>query len=371
MPTKICILTTVHPPFDTRIFHKEAKTLVKAGYDVSLIAQHKRDEVVDGVKIVSLPKPHNRFTRIFVLSWRALRLALQLHADVYHFHDPELLFVGVLLKLLTRGKIIYDVHEDVPEQILSKLWLHPMVRRPVAWAFNIIEKCAARSCNAVIVATEGIAERFIAHHPVIIHNYPDLGLFPGSPRTRLRDEMVVVYVGAISKLRGAFEMVGSLKSLDESLGVVLKLIGRYQPLELERELQALEGNREIESLGWLPSENVYEHLVNADIGLVCLHPEPRYIVSLPVKLFEYMAAGIAVIASDFPLWKEIVEKNHCGLMVDPLSSKEIADAIRHLATHPDEAEKMGRNGRRAVEEMYNWQREGDRLVKLYEELLAR
>ncbi|MBC7077734.1 MAG: glycosyltransferase, partial [Synergistales bacterium] len=145
MNNTVCILTTVHPPFDTRIFHKEARALVTAGYDLTLIAQHDKNEVVDGVKVIALPKPKNRFTRIFGLTWRAFRLALRQRADVYHFHDPELLPVGGLLKLLTRAKVIYDVHEDVPEQILTKHWLPALLRHPLAVVFNAFEKFLSRA----------------------------------------------------------------------------------------------------------------------------------------------------------------------------------------------------------------------------------
>ena len=372
MNKRVCLTTTVHPPFDTRIFHKEAKTLAKAGYDVILIAQHDKNKVVEGVKIIALPKPRNRLTRIFGLTWRAFRLALRQHAFIYHFHDPELLPLGVLLKLLTRAKVIYDVHEDVPQQILTKNWIPAPLRVPLAVAFNAVEKLLAHMLDAVVVATEGIAEKFRKLGPVVIHNYPDLRMLPNPPLTpKEREEKVLVYVGGISRERGAVEMVRALEFLSHIDGLRLDLIGRFEPSELEQELQALPGYKRVRFLGWLQPTEIYKHLAEAEVGLVCLHPEPRYVIAWPVKLFEYMAAGLPVIASNFPLWREIVEGNECGLTVDPLNPQEIAEVIEYLLEHPDLRRKMGENGRRAVEEKYNWEKEGRRLLKLYEELLKR
>jgi len=368
---KVVHLTTVHPPFDTRIFHKEAKTLVRAGYEVVLIAQHGKSEVVDGVKIVALPRSRNRFTRIFGLTWRAFRLALREQADVYHFHDPELLPIGVLLKFFTRAKVIYDVHEDVPQQILTKHWIPVPLRRPLAAVFNAFEKLLTRTLDAVVVATEGIAEKFARFKPVVIHNYPDLEMLPSPSTRRGGGERVLVYVGGISKLRGAIEMVRALEYLNPSWDVRLDLVGKFEPPELEQELQALPGYRRVRFLGWMQPQDVYAHLAKVDIGLVCLHPEPRYMVGWPVKLFEYMAAGLPVVASNFPLWKEIVEGNRCGITVDPLDPKAIAQAVEYLLAHPEEARRMGENGRRAVEEKYNWGKEAEKLVRLYRNLLER
>ena len=147
MNNKVCILTSVHTPFDTRIFHKQAKSLLKAGYDVTLIAQHDKDEVVDEVKILALSKPRNRLWRMLG-TWRIFKLAYRQKADVYHFHDPELLPMGLFLKLLKKGKVIYDVHEDYPKAILTKSWLPSMVRRPVSSVFTFLEKSvqAGYSC---------------------------------------------------------------------------------------------------------------------------------------------------------------------------------------------------------------------------------
>lgn len=366
---KACILSSVHPAFDDRIFHRQAKTLVQAGYTVTLIAQHEKEEVVDGTRIIALPKPKNRFSRIFGLTWRTFRLSILQRAEIYHFHDPELLPIGVPLKLFMRAKVIYDVHEDVPEQILTKHWIPKVLRPSIAKVFNSVEKISARFMDAIIVATEGIAEKFRGLNPIVVHNYPDLQMLPNPSTLRKKSQAkVLVYIGGISKIRGAVEMIRALEYLNPELNVHLELMGGFDPPILEKELQKLPGYRWAQFLGFIKPPEVYERLRGADIGLVCLHPEPRFILAWPVKLFEYMASGLPVVASNFPLWKQIVEGNKCGICVNPLEPKEIAGAIEYLLTHPEEAEIMGENGRRAVVEKYNWNQESRKLLELYKAL---
>jgi glycosyltransferase involved in cell wall biosynthesis len=221
------------------------------------------------------------------------------------------------------------------------------------------------------VATEGIAEKFTRLKPVVVHNYPDLKMLLNlSSPTREVNEKVLVYVGGISKLRGAIEMVRALEHLNPAWNVRLDLIGKFEPPELEEELQALPGYWRVRFLGWLPWELAWERAQAAFAGLVLFHPAPNHTNSLPNKLFEYMAAGLPVVASNFPLWKEIVEGNRCGITVDPLDSKAIAQAIEYLLAHPEEALQMGENGRRAVEEKYNWEAESKKLLGVYSKLLG-
>ncbi len=366
---KVCILTSVHSPFDARIFHKQAKSLVKAGYDVTLIAQHDKSEVVNGVKIVALPKPKNRFRRMLG-TWRVFKQALKQEADVYHFHDPELIPVALLLKTVGK-KAIYDVHEDYGKAILSKYYLPRHTRKSIAWLSNLVEKFAVSFFDAIVVATDDILKSFSSHKRVVaVHNFPIL------PRFTNRDSGVqadkgfnVIYAGGLTEERGISEIVQAMEYLDSSRNVKLVLYGKFQPESYQDKVKGLGGFERVEYLGWIQPEELWLKMIQATVGIVCLHPVERYTVGMPVKLFEYMAAGLPVIASNFPLWKEIVEGDNCGLTVNPLDSREIAGAVEYLIDHPDEAKKMGENGKKAATEKYNWGTESKKLLAIYEDLL--
>ncbi len=363
----ICHLTSVHYPFDTRIFYKECKTLSTAGYDVVLIAQNNKDEVVEGVTIKGVDKPKNRMERMTkTVSW-VYKRALEVDADVYHFHDPELIFTG--LKLKKRGKkVIYDVHEDVPRQILSKGWIPLPLRGFISWLAEKVEDVAGRRFDCILTATPYIRDRFlkINHNTLDINNYPLLQELYLPEVDWSKKEKTVCYVGGITKERGILQMVDAVKKS----GYKLFLAGSFVSQQLRMECFKREGWSNVVELGFLNRGEVKNVLAKSMAGLVLLHPTNNYIDALPIKMFEYMSAGIPVIASHFPLWKEIVEGNSCGICVDPLNVEEIAEAIRWLIENPDVAQKMGENGRRAVEEKYNWSQEAEKLLKIYEELLS-
>lgn len=365
---KIVILTSVHTAFDVRIFHKQAISLAKAGYNVTLIAQHDKDEKVDGVRIVSLPKSSNRLQRMTKLVFRILRLALREKAKVYHFHDPELIPVGLLLKLLG-AKVIYDVHEDCPADIRTKCWLSPFTANIIAYVFNIFEKICSCFFDAIITATEDISKRFRSSKVVIIHNYPILHYFAEKVSTKLyRKYCTIIYIGGLAKNRGIGEIVKSLEYIDERLQVKMKLLGEFTETYFEKELRAIEAFSRVDFVGLVPYKDVISHLSSADIGLVLIHPLPHFMKSMPIKLFEYMSAGLPVIASNFPLWKEIIEGNNCGLTVDPMKPREIAEAIEYLLKRPELMEEMGKNGQMAVLEKYNWEQESNKLLNLMTKL---
>lgn len=367
---KICILTSVHPPFDVRIFHKEAKTLLKAGYEVVLIAPHARDEIVEKIKIRAVSKPRNRIERILLASLRIFRKALKEKADIYHFHDPELILIGLLLKIF-RKKIIYDVHENVPKQILSKHWIPKVCRKTLSVLFSWLEKSISKRFDYIITATPDIKKNFRIHNVKVIKNYPIVAFDSAIDKKHKQfdnNECILISIGALSLERGIIEIIQSLKYINLKNKVKLELLGWFSEKEFEIQIRDLIERSNVEYFNRVPYGQIAEHLFKAAIGLVCFHPIPNHINALPNKLFEYMSAALPVIASDFPLWREIVNGNNCGLTVNPLNPKEIAKAVEYLMLHPNEAEKMGENGRKAVLEKYNWENESKKLLKVYEEL---
>lgn len=365
---KTCHLSSVHPRGDTRIFHKECKSLARAGYDVSLIVKSEKDEVLDGVKIIAIREENGRLGRMTRAVRAVYQKALERDADIYHFHDPELIPVGILLRL--RGKkVIYDVHEDVPRQILSKPWIAPWLRYPVACGSALAEWVGSRFFfSRVVAATPLIAQRFPKRKTKTVQNFPILKeLVRPNPTGYSQRPENVVYIGGISRIRGALEHIKAFESV-RSKNCRFVMAGSFESGELEEECKALKGWARVDFKGWLDRRQVAELLDGARVGLVALHPVPNHIRAYPVKLFEYMSAGIPVIASDFPLWREIVEGANCGLLVDPMKPLEIAKAIDWLLDNPKKAEEMGENGKRAVLKKYNWQREEAKLLELYQRI---
>jgi glycosyltransferase involved in cell wall biosynthesis len=362
---KVVHITSVHSPFDTRIFHKECRTLKNANYDVVLIAPHKADEIRDGITIKAVEGSNGRFSRMTSLSRQIYRKALDENGDIYHFHDPELIPVGLLLKL--RGKrVVYDVHEHYPRMIKTKEWVPTFFRRTVAFIVNILEIVSSFFFDKIIVVVPYIGNRFQKKKVVLVRNYLLDENLKIEPQTDYKDRpMTIVYHGSICRERGIEEMVSSIEAVNKKLSVRLMLIGRFDTEALEASMNGMAGWKYVDFKGWLDITSILEIAVNARIGLALLHPVPTHIDSLPTKLFEYMAVGIPVVISNIEMWKDIVEKYHCGIVVDPLNINEITDAIIWLLENPDKAEEMGENGRTAVEKYFTWNNEAIKLLSAY------
>jgi len=363
---KICHITTVHNAFDVRIFHKECISLVEAGFEPHIIAPHIGDEFVNGIFIHSLPNPQNRKERVLRLLNLAFKKAIDLNADIYHFHDPELIPVGLKLKKL-RKKVIYDVHEDVPRDIMTKEYMNLFLRKIISFLFEKFENLSVKRFDAIITATPYIRARFIKLNPntVNINNFPRKNeLYEPINWKKRRNE--ICYIGGISRIRGIIELIKALEHVETTL----HLAGNFESEKLKKEIMNLKGWRKVKYYGFVDRNKIKEILKTVKLGLILFHPKPNHITALPNKMFEYMSAGIPIVASNFPLWKDLIEKNNIGICVNPLAPKEIARAINALLSNDNLAKNMGIKARKLIEEKYNWEKEEKKLISLYKKLIG-
>lgn len=360
---KVCHISSAHQSHDIRIFVKECRSLAKAGHDVSFVVFGESEEL-DGVSIVGLGEPPaSRRERMISGARRASETAAALRADVYHLHDPELLPHARMLKGLG-AKVIFDSHEDVPGQVMEKDWIPRPIRRVVALTYRLFETRIARSVDAVVAATPHIADQFAGRAKKIatINNYPVLDDIVCQKRSFAKREKAACYTGGVSDIRGGVVMLQAMDNVEGALVIA-------GPCETD--LAAAPVGADVEYLGVLPHGAVNDVYANSRVGVILYQPAENHCESQPNKLFEYMAAGLPIVASDFPLWREVIEGSGCGICVPPTDAEAAGAAIASLLDDPDFAQAMGAQGRRAVEEQYNWKREETALVGLYEQLLSR
>lgn len=367
---KVCHMTSVHKRYDARILKKECVTLANNGYDVTLVvADNQKDETYMGVTITSINfTPKNRIDRILNSKKKMLAKALEIDADIYHFHDPELIPVGVFL--IKHGKkVIYDSHEDYGQDIKGKTWIPSILRPLVAYIFDLYEKNNAKKFDAIITVTPHIVKKFSQYHNNVcmVTNYPILQ--ETAPNIAQKKKQVC-FTGLISPLWCHEDVIKAVNLLDDDVKYVL---AGTTNIDYLKKLRVLDRKERIEYLGYIDSNAVNELQQSSLAGIAILNYGPIVCGNLGTlgntKIFEYMSAGIPVICTDFVLWKEIIVKWQCGICVSPDDTESIRSAIEYLIQNPQKREEMGKNGLRAVRKEFNWESQKVKLIKLYAELI--
>ncbi len=367
---KIVHITAVHTADDIRIFQKECRSLARRGYEVSLIAPNAPTGSVAGVTMVDLGNYRNRLARMSVGCWRAFIAALSLRADLYHLHDPELLPWGQLLRLLGKN-VVFDMHENLSGAILDKGWLPRLIRRPVSLAGTLVERMLLIGMPIIFAEDSYVKLYTRSRKSAVVLNMPLVEEIRTINVPRCTNP-TIGYFGVVAPLRGSIVLIEALRLLKEQgMFVGLELIGPIQD-EHRRELGDLVeryGLRAVNVRGYMEARRGWEIMAGCTLGAALLAPVPNYMGSYPTKIFEYMCMGIPVLASNFPLYKTIVEDLNCGYCVDSRVPAEVAKAIRRTIEDPVLAANLGENGRTAVAERFNWSNEFKKLEGLYVDVL--
>jgi len=370
---RIVHMTSVHPWDDNRIFNKMCRTLASQGIEVHLVAAMDDDydgKIVDGVMLHAVRKPASRRERFLKTTPTVLVKARFINGDLYHFHDPEFLPYMDRFRTLVKKPVIYDVHEDYPAAILSKGWVPGFCRFPISKATDFFERKYAMKMDGIIVAWPKILERFPEHpRKILINNYPYRDELQGAEDAlQKRDPGFFVYVGGLTPLRGILEMVRAVGMGGKAYKLILG--GNWSSESYKQACQAEPGWAFCEYRGFLNRKEMRALYAGVHAGLIAFFPEPNHLYSVPNKIFEYMSAGLPVIASDLPVQRSIVEETNCGVVADAQSPASIFEKMKWIREHPEEAETMGKRGLKAVEQKYNWEVEMVKLTNFYKEVLT-
>jgi glycosyltransferase involved in cell wall biosynthesis len=390
MTIKVCHLTSIHPALDTRIYFKECKSLAQAGYHVVLIAatgkpstvssagvvpSHGADNVVDTVDspdenritIIPFPRYKNRLKRILLSPLKMYSMARKEKADVYHFHDPELLITGILLKWFTRARVIYDIHEDYAKTLLDKEWIKfKFLRKLTSTIFYFFERWASRCMSANIVVLPHWMDKF--PRAVLVRNYP---FWESEARnSENRDEKAFVYVGTIGSKRCAIEMIRIFLELHQLIpGIRFRIIGNFFEKTIKAEvLDYVRRFPVIEYPGYLPFPEARKVLVRSRYGFV-LYAGSKYQENISVKMYEYLANGVIPIFSSFEDFKCDIEREGWGIGVNPREPIKAAQAIYSIISDGEKLNVLEENLKK-YRAKYNWESEKEELLGLYKRLVG-
>lgn len=369
---RVAHITTVHSAADARICYREAQVLVEMGYRVTVFGRHSRDTEIGGVSIRGLGQSRGRIRRILTSWWRALRIVRQHEADIYHFHDFELLPTVVLAKWLYGKRVVYDAHEDV-SLVAMKDWLPRWIRRPLAAAVRWLTGFAARRADGIVVPTRLLEEQFRKWSPRVATfvNYPAPHFLSCRDRDWVpwdRRDNEVIHLGTLSMRRLDFMVRLAAEFLRHRPGWSWTLLGMHDEM-----LEWFEANvpadvrDRLHGVGKVPHEEIAGRLCRARLG-VNYHPlDTRQLaVAIPVKAFEYLACGLPMVTTRVPMLVELVDSCPAVALADE-SSDAYLDAVLALADREDLG-SLSDDARRFSDERFNCRREGERLAALYNDI---
>jgi glycosyltransferase involved in cell wall biosynthesis len=299
-----------------------------------------------------------RWLRTADYNWRVARVVLRERPVLVHCNDHNTMWVGVAAKLLARSRLVYDAHELWADRNGRWEW------RP--WLLAT-EALFTRVADQTVVASPGFVDpmsrRYRIAPPRVVRNIPARAdALP--PRAEASGDAIAVYVGALLKGRGLEQAIDAIALAP---GVRLRLIGPgAEPLiaALRRRAAGAGVEDRVEFLPPVAPDRVVDALAGADLGLslfqpVCLSHE----LTLPNKLFEYLAAGLPILSSDMSVSAEFVRRHGVGEVVPATSPSAIAAGVRSLLA-PGRRDELAPHIELAARE-FSWEAERRELLEAY------
>lgn len=364
---KICHVTTAHNRYDGRIFLKQCSSLAKNGYDVTLLCcDELDDEIKNNVNIISLKHKYNSvYDRIFSSKKELKKKCVEIDADIYQFHDPDLLSVCLYMKKCGK-KVIFDSHEDYPALFLEREWIPNFLRKTLSSIYEKKEKNVFKKIDFIICVADYQKTRIekINKNVEIITNYPIVD------NTKIKDvndnkKTTICFAGGV---RADWNHDTVIKAIEDIDSVNYIIAGKYKQDYFEK-LKSIDLNNKVSFLGKINYEEVKQLYKKSDIAvaLCSYRPNTGYTNgSLGItKIFEYMMYGLPVVFTDFKVFKDILKEGKFGFAVNPYSCEEVQTAINYLINHKEEAYNMGKTGQKLVLEKYNWDTQVPVLLSIY------
>lgn len=371
-PFDIVHVSSAHPWTDNRVHLRSAASAAAAGYRTALVAvtvdeDHTdadwwRPDLVTGVYVRRIPV-RRRSSRVFRSSVQVIGAALAARARIVHLHDPELVWAVPVLRLAGRA-VVYDAHEDLPDQVRGKEYLAPWTRRAATLLAHLVVVVASWS-NTIVAATPAIATRFPSSRTTVVRNVPVLRPADADAPPVVNRSLVAAYIGALSHDRGLDVITDTAGSGALPDGWQIVTAGPIDGAVDRSRFDALVRTGRIDHRGVLPPAVARDLLLDVRVGLLPLLPTPAYAASIPTKLFEYLAAGAAVIATDVPLWRDLLDGAECATWVTPGDAEALVRALRRYADEPDLLRAHADAGRALVVERYRWDVEARSLLAVY------
>jgi len=376
---KICVITSAHPVFDKRIFNREIRSLKKFGHEISYLAPTKTQyQIVDGVKIWGIPV-RSKFARF--LNWLVVfRLAIQERYDCFHIQDPDLLLVAILIKIFTKKPVVYDVHENYGDRVLRKAKIPNIIKDSMGFIVNIIEYICVKVIKNVIVAHDFQVQRFkkIGCNTLLLENFAKLENFPQEKVRKNYSDKIVVFTGELIAIRGAEILAKVISALvsrrsDIQFNIIDFIRNKKDRQEWEKLIHKYNIANKFKTIPMVAPDCMADIVSMGVIGLI-VEPHTGQLRKnpfIPTRLYEYFACGLAVITREHEGFKDIIQKNGCGIVLsdnDMDNASKFTENIIYLIDHPNIVAEMGQKGRQLFVSKYNWELQEPSFKEYYRKL---